>query len=253
MINKNRKRDKSIKTEGYYIYGKHAVAAALRNDKREFLSLMALENVSEEIQQLAEHRGLKIEIKGKGDFNEIIGDAVHQGVVLQVQKLNLQPLPALVKSLEARPKATIVVADRISDPQNVGAILRNIAAFGADALLLPTHHAPGISGSLAKAAAGALEIVPIYYQPNLVQSLQFLQKHGFWCYAACENAETDLSKADLASHSVFVLGSESEGIRPLVLKNCDVAVKIPMANAEPESLNVAATSAIMLYHRFISP
>ncbi len=251
-MRKNRQTIKKI--EGYYIYGRHAVIEALENPKRNHIALFALENnVSEQIIELTKKIKLEINVKTKPELVNIVGEAVHQGLVLQTQELNYLPFPAFVKSLETKNKATIVIADRISDPQNIGAILRNVAAFNADALLLPTHHAPDIGGSLAKAAAGALEHVPIYYQPNLVQNLQFLQKHRFWCYAAHENAEANLQDCDLASHAVFVLGSEGEGIRPLILKTCDVALKIPMAKIKANSLNVAATSAILLHHRFITP
>ena len=236
----------------YFLYGKHAVVAALENPNRIIDYVAAIPAVAEAIQPAVEKRGVSLRLMDKDKLGGLLkagGDhkAVHQGVAIRVKKLKPPPLVQFLNTISEADTATIIIADRVSDTQNVGAILRNLRSFGGTALLLPSRHAPSENASLAKAAAGALESVPLLYEANLSQSLKLLKKYGFWCYGLDATAKAPLHKTQFAALSAIVLGSEGEGIRPLVLKNCDEVIAIPMA--QPHSLNVAATSAITLYHR----
>ena len=140
----------------------------------------------------------------------------------------------------------LVVLDRVSDPRNIGAILRSAAAFAADALVLTHRHAPPESAALAKAASGALEAVPIVRVANLAQALEEMARAGFWRIGLDASAATALPEADLSGDVALVLGAEGRGLRRLTAERCDVLARLPMAGAMA-SLNVSAAAAIALF------
>lgn len=168
--------------------------------------------------------------------------AVHQGVAMRPAPLN----DADLEDFEARRGAVVLVLDQVTDPQNVGAILRSAAAFGVVGLVLQDRHAPKLSGALAKAAAGAVERVPVARVVNLSRALDELSKLGWRTVGLAGEAEAGLAEALDGSPTVLVMGSEGEGLRRLVAEHCDELAKIPMPGGF-ESLNVSAAAAIALY------
>jgi 23S rRNA (guanosine2251-2'-O)-methyltransferase len=168
--------------------------------------------------------------------------ATHQGLALKIDPP--EPLDLIAFAEPAR--GVVVMLDQISDPQNIGAIFRSAAAFGARGVVLQDRHAPALSGSLAKAAVGAIDRLPHARAVNLSRALELFADHGWRVVGLDGDAKVDLPDALDGSPTVLVLGSEGEGIRRLVAEHCDVLARIPLA-AGMESLNVSAAAAVALY------
>ncbi len=244
---------------GIWLYGRHAVAAALANPERRWRRLVVLAGHENEATALvagarAARRGsgAAISVLDQSGFAAILPrHAVHQGLALEVEPL---PEPDLEDVLQTGPASgpqgsgpwIIVVLDRLSDPQNIGAVLRSAAAFGALAVLIPAHGAPPPTGALAKAASGALESVPLVRVVNLSRALDHLKEAGFWICGLDETAPLSLAQTDMGERVAIVLGSEGGGIRRLVRERCDFRARLPTRPAEP-TLNVSNAAAVALY------
>ncbi len=172
--------------------------------------------------------------------------AVHQSVALLADPLPEVPLGELCRELAALGAATVVLLDRVTDPHNVGAVVRSAAAFGAHAVILPERHAPEVTGVLAKAASGGLEAVPLLHVTNLARALATLKKAGFWCVGLDAAAGRTLAEAGLPARVALVLGAEGAGMRRLTRESCDLLVRIPVSESVG-SLNVSSAAAVALY------
>ena len=168
--------------------------------------------------------------------------AVHQGVALRTGELQ----PASLDDLAASRRGVLVMLDQVTDPQNIGAVFRSAAAFGALGVILQDRHAPPFTGVVAKAAAGALERVPHARVVNLARALEQLERTGWRAVGLAADAPSPLTAVLDASPTVLVLGSEDEGLRRLVSEHCDALAHIPMSGRF-ESLNVSVAAAIALY------
>ncbi|THD78775.1 MAG: 23S rRNA (guanosine(2251)-2'-O)-methyltransferase RlmB [Phenylobacterium sp.] len=233
----------STKDSADWIWGWHAVEAALENPRRgEPVRLLATAERARQIE--ARFGRLKtLEIVDNGQIAQHLPQAaVHQGVALRAGELETVGLD----EFEARPGAVLLLLDQVTDPQNVGAILRSAAAFGAAGVVLQERHAPRITGALAKAAAGALERIPMARVTNLSRALEELADAGWRPVGLSGAAERPLAEVLDARPTVLVLGSEGEGLRRLVSEHCDELAKIPMPGGF-ESLNVSAAAAVALY------
>ncbi len=172
---------------------------------------------------------------------ELPAGAIHQGAAVKVE-----PLPDLDLDDLIEIHGPILVLDQVTDAQNVGAILRSCAAFGASALIMQQRHSPPIGGVLAKAASGALEHVPIIHVTNLARCLDQLGDQGYFRIGLAEDASSPLASAKADGPTVLVLGAEGAGMRRLTREKCDVLAKLPTAPAQP-SLNVSNAAAVALY------
>lgn len=218
---------------------------ALSNPKRFVRRVVLTERAAEEIGPKLLGR-VQHAVSDLQAISRILPDgAVHQGIALLCEPL---PRIDLEQTLEqsAGKRRTVLVLDQITDPHNVGAILRTAAAFGVTAIVVQDRHSPPETGVLAKAASGALDIVPMIHVVNIARTLADLGRHEFWRVALSGDGDLSLKDAVGKGDIALVLGSEGSGIRRLVRENCDVTAHISIESAI-ESLNVATASAIALY------
>ena len=225
-----------------WIWGWHAVEAALANGDRE-APAKVLATADRAAQLKALNPRLGVEIIENGDIARFLPPgASHQGVALQTPALEGVAFEDLAEPAEG----FLLMLDQVTDPQNVGAIFRSAAAFGARGVILQDRHAPQLGGALAKAAAGAIEKVPAARVVNLARALDKLTDLGWLIVGLSGESDTSLEKALDGRPAVLVMGSEGEGMRRLVEDHCDVLASIPMPGGF-ESLNVASAAAIALY------
>ncbi len=230
---------------GLWLYGLHAVRAALANPKRFVKRAVLTERAVEEI-------GPKLLGRARHDVTDMAGvskvlpeGAVHQGVALLVEPLPRRDLNDVLAEAMGK-RRVVLVMDQITDPHNAGAILRTAAAFGVSAVVMQDRHSPPESGVLAKAASGALDIVPVIVAVNIARTLEELGKAEFWRIALAGDGDMTLQDARHKGDIALVVGSEGDGIRRLVRERCDVSAYLPI-DAAMESLNVSNAAAVALY------
>ena len=225
------------------LWGRHAVEAALLNPERRHRKLWATrEGVASLDGELPPD--FPVEYAQPADLGRLVArDAPHQGLVLECDAL---PDVWLEEVLQGDPARPLVVLDQVTDPHNVGAILRSAAAFNACALLTQDRHAPPESGTVAKSASGALEIVPWVRVVNLARALEEVAEAGYWRIGLDGAGRSTLAEALPAGPVALVLGAEGEGMRHNIVQHCDAIARLPIAEAM-ESLNVSNAAAIALY------
>ena len=172
--------------------------------------------------------------------------AVHQGIIAQVEPLPALHIDDLIALAQGQDNAIIVVLDQVTDPHNVGAILRSAAAFGALGVVVPDRHAPEETTALAKSASGALERMPLVRVTNLARALDELKDGGFWICGLAADGAVSLAEAKLTGKIALALGAEGDGLRRLTRETCDHLVRLPMVG-NMESLNVSNAAAVALY------
>jgi 23S rRNA (guanosine2251-2'-O)-methyltransferase len=184
----------------------------------------------------------------RATLDELLGPgAVHQGLALRAGPLPELTADDLVARSTDQDDAVVLVLDQVTDPHNVGAILRSAAAFGALAVMVQDRHSPEQTGVLAKSASGTLEKVPLVRVPNLVRALETLKKGGFWIAGLAADGPTTIAGAKLSGKIALCLGSEGEGLRRLTREACDHLLRLPMVPGAVESLNVSNAAAVALY------
>jgi len=229
-----------------WLYGLHAVQAALANPHRKTHRLVLTARAAEILGDKLLSR-VRVEPADADAISKLLPPgAVHQGVALACDPLPASDLDQVLERDAGGRRRIVLVLDQLSDPHNVGAILRTAAAFGVSAVVVQDRHAPPQSGALAKAASGALEILPYVEVVNIARALDRLAEAGFWRVALAGDGEQTLAQAASGGDIALVLGSEGDGIRRLVREHCDTAAFIPIDKAM-ESLNVSNAAAIALY------
>jgi 23S rRNA (guanosine2251-2'-O)-methyltransferase len=223
-------------------WGKHAVAAALDNPNRRVLKAWSTREAANFMQFPAEMPVVMAEAPDLGRM--VPHDAPHQGVVIEVEPLEDIWLGDVLA--DAPERAILLVLDQVTDPHNVGAILRSAAAFGAIGIITQDRHSPPESGALAKAASGALERVPWVRVVNLARALEEMAEAGFWRIGLAGEAETGLKEALGPQRVALVLGAEGAGMRNNTREHCDAIARLPITD-NVESLNVSNAAAIALY------
>lgn len=231
----------------YWIYGTHAALAALANPERRLRRLIVTADAASTMTAPRQGAGPVPETLDRSAFDRILpAGAVHQGIAVLAEPLPELDLDEVLDRLADAAHATVLLLDQVTDPQNVGAILRSAAAFGAAALVLPRHHAPPVTGALAKAASGALEHVPVVRVGNLAQALERLKESQFWSVGLAGDAEQDLASVDLTGRIVLALGAEGSGLRRLTRERCDFRARLPTGGPIAQ-LNVSNAAATALY------
>jgi 23S rRNA (guanosine2251-2'-O)-methyltransferase len=224
--------------------GIHAVVEALRTAKP--LSRIAIAKGIggrriQEIIDLARERSVPVRFEPREALDRLAGTGAHQGVVAIGANERVVELEDIVEGAKL-----LVVLDGVEDPHNLGAIVRTAHAAGAAAVVIPGRRAAGLTETVSKAAAGALEHLPVARVVNISQTLESLKRRGFWIYGLDERGQEAYDTTDYAQPTVFVLGAEGKGLHELVRKHCDVLVRIPLAG-RIASLNVSVAAGIVLF------
>ncbi|MDR1267128.1 MAG: RNA methyltransferase [Holosporales bacterium] len=228
-----------------WVYGTHTVLEALKNPRRRVICVVAtapLERLPSK-QDLFPYKDL-FEVRDKAWFARLFGEtAVHQGLCAQVMPFSPTSFESL---LTPGPRACVLALDQLTDPQNIGASLRSVAALGGDAVLVPAHGAPPLTPAISKSACGALEHVALLSVPNLAQALGRLKKAGYWCIGLASEERHLFSELPEIERAVMVVGGEGKGLRALTRKCCDFLVRLPTVPSFP-TLNAAQSATIALY------
>ena len=223
------------------LYGWHTVTAALQNPARKLRKLLATDNAARRLTEEGIKSAIAPEVVRPSAIAErLLPDAVHQGLYLEADALEspaVEKLPA---------KGIVLVLDQITDPHNVGAIFRSAAAFAVSAIVMTQRHSPEATGALAKAASGALELVPLVSVQNLARGLAALKESGFLVVGLDSSGESDLAALKLRAPLALVLGAEGKGLRHLTKETCDHVARIDLPG-DLKSLNVSNAAAVSLY------
>ena len=227
------------------LWGIHAVDAALRNPARVIRRLRITENARHRLASAIEARGVMPEIVNPRDFDRDPGaDVVHQGVLLETEAL--PPVDPRDFDPGSHRPALVIVLDQVTDPHNVGAILRSAAAFGARGLVMTARNSPPLDGTLAKAASGGLELVPVAVVPNLARALKQLAEAGYFRIGLAGEGDTTLESQKITGPIALVLGAEDSGMRRLTRENCDISCRISTVGGLA-SLNVSNAAAVAMH------
>lgn len=228
------------------LYGTHAVEAALANPARRVARLRVTENAAHRLAEAIGRRGLTPEPVTPRELDRLLGpDTVHQGALALVEPL---PEPSLEAVLETVATGVpLIVLDHVTDPHNVGAVLRSAAVFGAAGLLMTRRHSPPLNGTLAKSASGALELVPVLLVQNLAKTLADLTTRGVATIGLDSSGEGLLEDCPLTGPLALVLGAEGKGLRQLTKDSCGVLARIGAGEGGLKSLNVSNAAAVALH------
>jgi len=222
------------------VYGIRPVVEALESGRRKVFEVIDVVG-SEEVARAAGARGVEVKRTSRRRIEELARDGAHQGVAARVEPYPYSGLEEILST----PEPLVIVLDGVTDPRNLGAVLRAADGAGAGGIVIPKDRAVGVTAAAVKASAGASEHVRVARVPNLRRALDTMKRTGLWVYAA-EAGGTPYTELDLAGAVALVLGSEGRGVRRLVREGCDGTVSIPMLGAV-ESLNVSVASAVLLY------
>ncbi|KAF0143187.1 MAG: 23S rRNA (guanosine2251-2'-O)-methyltransferase [Rhodospirillaceae bacterium] len=235
-----------------WIHGRHAALAALANRGRHCRRLLVTNAMAGPVADII--AGLQaqgyvlppLEIVERAVIETIAPGGVHQGIAVQVSPLEPLPIDIVAERASAHSQAVVVMLDQVTDPRNVGAVVRSAAAFDALAVVVQERHAPMETGTLAKAASGGLETVPLVRAINLVRAIETLKDAGFWTVGLEAGASLLLAETDLSGRIALVLGSEGRGLRRLVRIRCDSLARLPVTG-KVGSLNVSSAATVALY------
>lgn len=231
--------------EEVIIYGKHAVLAALANPVRKIHKVFCLlENVGE-LRAVVGNR--KLVVADKKEFEKLLPfEAVHQGVAAVAEALKNVDIDDICAKTENKENCSLLILDQVTDPQNIGAIVRSCAAFGAEALVVQDKNSPKESGAMLKAAAGTYEKMPVCRVTNISRAVEKLKKAGFWVVGMDGYAKDEIASLQKGGKMAVIMGSEGKGMRRLVSQSCDMLIRLPIS-PDVESLNVSNAAAIVLY------
>ncbi len=232
------------------LYGKHPVFAAIANPKRQINKILTIADNADELKKACSKTKRSpsiVTIVDRKEIDKILPlDTVHQGVIAYSQELECYNIDEICQIANNIDNCHILILDQVTDPQNIGAIIRSCVAFNTLALVVQDKNSPTETGAMAKASAGMIEHLPIVRVTNIVQAIKQLKKHGFWVIGMDGYAKNTIDNLKKGGKNAIIMGSEGKGMRRLVEESCDITVKLPL-NTKVESLNVATAAAITLY------
>ena len=252
-----KKYKKSRKNKGFIdIFGFHAVNAALKNTKRIHQKLIISENLRAKFNNI-EHLKSKVNevnFVHNNKFNKIYGNEKnHQGIILRTSILKQPNIDEVIIKSKEKKSELVIMLDQVTDPQNIGSIMRSCAFFNCHTIIVSKNKAPDITSSMTKAASGALEIVNYIKVNNLSRVIEKFKKNNFWVVGFDNNSKDFINNVQLSNKCLMIFGSESTGLRKLTIKTCDQILKIPQNlnnQFEIESLNVANACSIAVYEYY---
>ena len=227
------------------LYGRHAVIAAIKNPRRKISKLLCTKENFEEIKKINPQTNTQV-VERKEIDKLLPIDSVHQGFAAFCSELPAVSIEELITTANKLENCHVLILDQVTDPQNIGAIIRSAVAFNTLALIIQDKNSPQETGSMAKASAGMIEHLPIIRVTNLSRTINQLKDAGFWTIGMDGYAKTSVSELKKGGKNAIIMGSEGKGMRRLVEENCDITIRLPM-NEKVESLNVATAAAIVLY------
>ena len=234
------------------IYGRHPVVAALRQPDSPLEEIIVAQGVKgawlHEVKRLARAAGVRLRLQERAALDRLCGTPNHQGILARRGSYVYRGLVELLDGLALLSgPALLVAADSLTDPMNLGNLCRSACAAGAQGLIIPKDRAAGVTPVVIKAAAGALEYLPVYRVTNLADCLGRLKDAGLAIVGADAASPQTIYDTDLTQPLALVIGSEDKGLRPRVQKQCDLIASIPMAEQEIGSLNAATAAAVALF------
>ena len=231
-----------------WIYGKHAVIAALLNKNRKIYKALISPEAYKQIESLLKNRKTPTSFTTNKELDYLFKNAAHQGVALEASPI-FQHTLTNISDVFKKKHSLIVMLDQLTDPQNVGNIIRSAHAFNADAILTSKNHSFSETSALTKAACGAIDNVPVIFITNLISTIKKLKNDGYWIAGLDSKATEHIHKFKFASKTVVVLGAEGSGLRDLTRKNCDFLLKIAM-HETADSINASNACAIAMHNYF---
>lgn len=201
----------------------------------------------QKILTLAREQGIPVELSGREKVERLAPRRVHQGIVALCREHAYATVDEVIANRHPESKYDLVVIlDSVTDPQNLGSIIRTAHCCGANGIIIPENRAASVTASVVKASAGAARMLPTAMVVNLVRTIEYLQEKGFWIYGADAASDCDVHAPDYQRHIGLVLGSEGRGIRPLIRGKCDFLIAIPL-KGQVASLNVSVAAGIILF------
>ena len=233
-----------------WLAGKNPVMEALKSGRpleKLFIADGVKASNTVHLMQLAKERGIVVQRVKRQKLDQLTGGSAHQGIVATVAAYHYRELSDVIAASQSSNEAPfLIVLDGVEDPHNLGAIIRTADAAGANGVIIPKRRAVGLTATVAKASAGAIEYVPVVRVTNLTRTLQQLKQQGFWVTGAEAEADQAYTEVDFTEPTAIVIGSEGKGISRLVRETCDYLVHLPM-RGKVNSLNASVAAALLMY------
>ncbi len=242
-----------MKKSSFYIIGKHAVIGALKNPKRTVVRVYLTEDAKNKINRENQHlnllKNIKIYYKNKKELDKYLGrdETNHQGFVAEIEHLEKITLKEFVKNNKNNKNINFVALDDVTDPRNIGSIIRSAASFDVDGIIVKERSFPSESKLMYKAASGCVEYLNIFQVSNINTTLKFLRDKNFWIYGFVASGNKDFTEIEWKGNNILLFGSEGHGLKKHTEKYIDFSVKINI-NKNIESLNISNSAAIVFHH-----
>ena len=230
-----------------YVYGKNVVKQILHDNKK--INLLYLTNDQRELEQEARGKGIRVEKVDRKQLDKISNQGNHQGVIAVIDDYKIFTIDEILSRIPSEKMGLLVMLDELEDPHNLGAVLRTADAVGVDGIIIKKNNAVGLTPTVAKVSAGAIETVPVAMVTNCTQTLKMLKEKGYWVVGTDMNNAQDYRQPKYDTPLVVVIGNEGKGISRLVKEECDFMVELPMVG-EISSLNASVACGILLYEVF---
>lgn len=232
-----------------YVYGKNVVRQLLKDEKKIYEIILSEGMKDRELEELLKERRITPKTMGRKKMNQLFSGANHQGVAAKIDDYKTYEIDEMLEAIPKGKMPLFVMLDGLEDPHNLGAILRTCDCVGVDGVIIGKHRNVKLTPTVAKVSTGAIDTVKVSMVTNLTQTIKYLKKQGYWIVSADLENSRDYREGQYDVPLVLVIGSEGFGVSPLIQKNCDYSVRLPMQGTVT-SLNASVATGIMLYQIF---